>query len=60
MKVENEELLPIGRFSLLTGLTAKALRHYDDVGLLRRRPAEEEFPESERHQCEQHQDAEPG
>ena len=34
MKVENEELLPIGRFSLLTGLTAKALRHYDDVGLL--------------------------
>ena len=35
MKVENEELLPIGRFSLLTGLTAKALRHYDDVGLLR-------------------------
>ena len=35
MKVENEELLPIGRFSLLTGLTAKALRHYDDLGLLR-------------------------
>ncbi|HVU78018.1 MAG TPA: MerR family transcriptional regulator [Gaiellaceae bacterium] len=35
MKVGNEELLPIGRFSLLTGLTAKALRHYDDVGLLR-------------------------
>ncbi len=35
MKVENEELLPIGRFSQLTGVTAKALRHYDDVGLLR-------------------------
>ncbi len=35
MQVGNEELLPIGRFSQLTGLTAKALRHYDDVGLLR-------------------------
>jgi DNA-binding transcriptional MerR regulator len=30
-----ESLLPIGRFSRLTGLTVKALRHYDDVGLLR-------------------------
>ncbi|HET7568690.1 MAG TPA: MerR family transcriptional regulator, partial [Gaiellaceae bacterium] len=28
-------LLPIGRFSRLTGLTVKALRHYDEVGLLR-------------------------
>ncbi len=34
MKVGNEELLAIGRFGLLTGLTPKALRHYDDVGLL--------------------------
>jgi len=30
-----ESLLPIGRFSRLTGLTVKALRHYDEVGLLR-------------------------
>ena len=29
------ELVPIGRFSRLTGLTIKALRHYDEVGLLR-------------------------
>lgn len=35
MRVGNEELLPIGRFSQLTGLTAKALRHYDEVGVLR-------------------------
>lgn len=32
------ERLPIGRFSRLTGLTVKALRHYDELGLLR--PAE--------------------
>jgi DNA-binding transcriptional MerR regulator len=29
-----EPLLPIGRFARLTGLTAKALRHYDRIGLL--------------------------
>ncbi len=27
-------LLPIGRFSRLCGLTVKALRHYDEIGLL--------------------------
>ena len=30
-----EELLSIGRFSRLSGLTIKALRHYDEIGLLR-------------------------
>jgi DNA-binding transcriptional MerR regulator len=35
MKVGNDELLSIGRFAQLTGLTAKALRHYDELGLLR-------------------------
>ncbi|HEV8460893.1 MAG TPA: MerR family transcriptional regulator [Gaiellaceae bacterium] len=35
MRVGNEELLSIGRFAQVTGLTAKALRHYDDLGLLR-------------------------
>lgn len=35
MRVENRELLSIGRFALVTGLTAKALRHYDELGLLR-------------------------
>ena len=35
MRVRNDELLSIGRFAQLTGLTAKALRHYDEVGLLR-------------------------
>jgi len=29
-----EELLSIGRFSRLSGLTVKALRHYDEIGLL--------------------------
>ena len=29
------QLMSIGRFARLTGLTVKALRHYDDVGLLR-------------------------
>jgi DNA-binding transcriptional MerR regulator len=29
------QLMPIGRFSRLTGLTVKALRHYDELGLLR-------------------------
>jgi DNA-binding transcriptional MerR regulator len=29
-----QTLLPIGRFSRLCGLTVKALRHYDDIGLL--------------------------
>ena len=32
------DLVPIGRFSKMTRLSIKALRHYDDVGLLR--PAE--------------------
>jgi len=35
MRVGNEELFSIGRFAQLTGLTAKALRHYDELGLLR-------------------------
>jgi DNA-binding transcriptional MerR regulator len=35
MKVETEELLSIGRFAQLSGLTVKALRHYDDIGLLK-------------------------
>jgi DNA-binding transcriptional MerR regulator len=30
-----QTLLPIGRFSRLCGLTIKALRHYDEIGLLR-------------------------
>ena len=29
------ELMSIGRFARLTGLTVKALRHYDELGLLR-------------------------
>jgi DNA-binding transcriptional MerR regulator len=32
---ETTELMPIGRFARLTGLTVKALRHYDELGLLR-------------------------
>jgi hypothetical protein len=28
----DEELLPIGRFARLSGLTIHALRHYDEVG----------------------------
>src|SRR5262245_62034308 len=35
MRVGNDELLSIGRFAQVTGLTAKALRHYDVLGLLR-------------------------
>jgi DNA-binding transcriptional MerR regulator len=35
MKVETEGMLTIGRFARLTGLTVKALRHYDELGLLR-------------------------
>ena len=27
------QLMPIGRFSRLTGVGVKALRHYDEVGL---------------------------
>jgi DNA-binding transcriptional MerR regulator len=34
MKVETGELLSIGRFARLSGLTVKALRHYDAHGLL--------------------------
>jgi DNA-binding transcriptional MerR regulator len=29
-----EELLSIGAFARLSGLTIKALRHYDEIGLL--------------------------
>jgi hypothetical protein len=35
MRVGNDELLSIGQFAQLAGLTAKALRHYDELGLLR-------------------------
>ena len=35
MESLQDQLLPIGRFSRLTGLTVKALRHYDELGLLR-------------------------
>jgi DNA-binding transcriptional MerR regulator/effector-binding domain-containing protein len=35
MKVETTRMLSIGRFARLTGLTVKALRHYDELGLLR-------------------------
>jgi DNA-binding transcriptional MerR regulator len=34
MESLQEQLLPIGRFARLTGLTVKALRHYDELGLL--------------------------
>lgn len=34
MKVETEELMPIGRFARLSGLTVKALRHYGELGLI--------------------------
>jgi DNA-binding transcriptional MerR regulator len=34
VRVELEELVPIGGFSRLSGLTIKALRHYDEIGLL--------------------------
>jgi DNA-binding transcriptional MerR regulator len=32
---ERDTLLSIGRFASATGLTVKALRHYDEIGLLR-------------------------
>ena len=35
MESLQEQLLPIGRFARLTGLTVKALRYYDELGLLR-------------------------
>ena len=35
VRVANDEFLSIGRFAQLVGLTAKALRHYDELGLLR-------------------------
>ena len=35
VRVAKDELLSIGRFAQLVGLTAKALRHYDELGLLR-------------------------
>ena len=34
MRVETEGMLSIGRFARLSGLTVKALRHYDELGLL--------------------------
>jgi len=34
MKLGALELLSIGRFSRVSGLTVKALRHYDEIGLL--------------------------
>src|SRR3954447_2012676 len=33
--LQQTELMSIGRFARLTGLTVKALRHYDELGLLR-------------------------
>jgi DNA-binding transcriptional MerR regulator len=33
--LETAQLMSIGRFARLTGLTVKALRHYDELGLLR-------------------------
>ena len=33
--LETTSLMSIGRFARLTGLTVKALRHYDELGLLR-------------------------
>jgi len=33
--VDNDRLFNIGAFSVLTGLSIPALRHYDEVGLLR-------------------------
>ena len=30
-----DDLLPIGRFARATRLSVKALRHYDELGLLR-------------------------
>src|SRR5439155_8113777 len=33
--MDGEELMTIGRFARLSGVSAHALRHYDDVGLLR-------------------------
>jgi DNA-binding transcriptional MerR regulator len=35
VSLETMSLMPIGRFSRLTGLSVKALRHYDELGLLR-------------------------
>jgi DNA-binding transcriptional MerR regulator len=35
MKVETQRMLSIGRLARLSGLTVKALRHYDEVGVLR-------------------------
>jgi DNA-binding transcriptional MerR regulator len=34
MQLDSVQLMPIGRFSRLTGVGVKALRHYDEVGLL--------------------------
>ena len=34
MQLNTVQLMPIGRFSRLTGVGVKALRHYDEIGLL--------------------------
>ncbi len=34
MQPNTVQVMPIGRFSRLTGVGVKALRHYDEVGLL--------------------------
>lgn len=35
MRAARDDFLSIGRFAQFTGLTAKALQHYDELGLLR-------------------------
>ena len=42
VKEPQEELLPIGRFARVSGLTVKALRHYDEIGLLQPAYVDEE------------------
>jgi DNA-binding transcriptional MerR regulator len=42
VKVAAQELMPIGRFARLTGLTVTALRHYDLIGLLQPARVDEE------------------
>ncbi len=34
MELETRQMLSIGAFARLSGLTIKALRHYDEIGLL--------------------------
>jgi DNA-binding transcriptional MerR regulator len=42
MPAMDQDLLPIGRFARLAGLTVGALRHYDDLGVLRPAVVDEE------------------